>query len=79
MPLNYTETLFQNQPQGLFILISDHDNSLLTAISAASMLCKMLDYQKNSHAEIVLKELGNQEPAFLAIFGLEDLLDAEPC
>lgn len=43
------------------------------------MLNKMIDYQKNSHAEIVLKELGSVEPAFLAIFGLEDLLDVEAC
>lgn len=43
------------------------------------MLCKMLNYQKNAHAEIVLKELGSVEPAFLAIFGLEELLDVEAC
>jgi hypothetical protein len=41
------------------------------------MLCKMLDYQKNIHAEIVLRELGAVEPTFLAIFGLEELLDVE--
>lgn len=41
------------------------------------MLCRMLSYSKNHHAEIVVKELSSVEPAFLAIFGLEELLDVE--
>jgi hypothetical protein len=59
--------------------MSDYESSLLTAISAAMMLCKMLDYQKNTHAEVINKELGSVEPAFLAIFGLDELLDVEAC
>jgi len=57
--------------------MSDHKTSILTATSAAKILCKMLDYQKNRHADSVLKELCEVEPDFLAIFDMEELLDYE--
>ena len=50
-PLKYTESVFANQPQGLFILMSDYESSQLTAISAAWMLSKMINYQKNANTE----------------------------
>ena len=34
----------------------------------------MIDYQKNIHAESVVRELVSIEPNFLAIFGIESLL-----
>ena len=37
----------------------------------------MLDYQKNMHADSVVKELIGIEPSFLALFGVEALLKVE--
>jgi len=34
----------------------------------------MIDYQKNIHAESMVRELVSIEPSFLAIFGIESLL-----
>lgn len=31
------------------------------------------------HAEIVIKELSSVEPVFLAVFGIDELLDVEAC
>lgn len=39
----------------------------------------MLDYQKNPHADSLLRELGNAEPRFLAKFSVEKLLNIEAC
>lgn len=59
--------------------MAGYDQSLLTAISAALMLSKMINYSKNSHAEVVLRELSAVEPAFLALFCFEELLEVEAC
>lgn len=64
----------RHKPQGLFILMSDHKKSPLVAISAAQILQKLIDYQKNIHAESVVRELVSIEPNFLALFGIESLL-----
>ena len=45
--------------------MAKHSDSSLTATSAAKILCKMLDFQKNRHADNVLKELCEVEPEFL--------------
>ena len=55
--------------------MSDYENNRLTAIAAALLLNRMIDYQKNGHAELICKELEKSEPKFLAIFGIEDLLE----
>ncbi len=59
--------------------MAGYDHSLLTAISAALLLSKMINYAKNPHAEVVLKELSAVEPAFLALFCFEELLEVEAC
>jgi hypothetical protein len=55
----------------------DHKNSILSATSAAKILCKMLDYQKNRHADVVTKVLCENEPEFIVLFNIETLLDYE--
>lgn len=37
----------------------------------------MIDFSKNGHAELICKELEKSEPKFIAIFGIEDLLECE--
>lgn len=37
----------------------------------------MIDFSKNGHAEVICKELEKVEPKFVAIFGIEDLLECE--
>lgn len=59
--------------------MAGYEQSLLTAISAALMLSRMINYAKNPHAEVVLKEFSAVEPAFLALFGFEELLAVEAC
>jgi len=51
----------------------------LPAVTAAQLLSKMLDFQKNSHAESLAKELARVDPDFLGSFGLESLLQSEGC
>jgi len=57
--------------------MSDSENQRLTAITAALLLNKMLNFSKNGHAELICKELEKSEPKFIAIFGIEDLLECE--
>jgi hypothetical protein len=57
--------------------MADAENNRLTAIAAALLLNRMIDYSKNGHAELICKELEKCEPKFLAIFGIEDLLECE--
>jgi len=57
--------------------MSDSENQRLTAITAALLLNKMIDFSKNGHAELICKELEKSEPKFIAIFGIEDLLECE--
>ncbi len=38
---------------------------------------RMLDFSKNGHAEVICKELEKLEPKFLAIFGIQELLECE--
>ena len=62
------------QPQGLFLLISDHKNASLCASSAAKLLAKLLDFQKNPQAEGITRELGRVSSDFFSKFGIEELL-----
>jgi hypothetical protein len=57
--------------------MSDSENQRLTAITAALLLNRMIDFSKNGHAELICKELEKSEPKFIAIFGIEDLLECE--
>ena len=41
------------------------------------MLSKMLDYQRNIHADAFQRELARATPEFIAIFGLENLFHME--
>ena len=49
----------------------------MTATSAANILVKMLNSEKNRNAESVIKELGDVEPEFFAVFEIEELLNSE--
>jgi len=68
-----------NQPVGMLPLMSEFKSSLLCAISAAQLLAKMLDFQKNLHAENVTKEFGKVSTEFLSRFQLECLLEFDGC
>jgi len=37
----------------------------------------MINFSKNGHADLICKELEKSEPKFIAIFGIEDLLECE--
>lgn len=47
-----------NEEKGLLILISEYEKSMLCAVSGAYLLNKMLNYQNNIHAEVVIQEFG---------------------
>lgn len=49
----------------------------MTATTAANILVKMLNSEKNRNADTVLKELGEVEPEFFAVFEIEELLNSE--
>lgn len=51
----------------------------LTATAAVHLLAKLLDFQKNPHAELFIREFGCAEPQMLSLFQLESLLDHEAC
>ena len=57
--------------------MGQHRDSILTATAAAKILCKMLDFQKNRHADSVVRELCEVDTEFIAFFELEDLLENE--
>jgi hypothetical protein len=59
---------------GLFGLMSEHSQSLLCASTATQLVSKMLDYQKNMHAETIAKEMTRANPEYLARFNIEELL-----
>jgi len=48
---------------GLFSIIANNEQSLLSAATTAQLLSKMLDFQKNIHAEALAKGLGRREPS----------------
>lgn len=57
--------------------MADAENNRLTAIAAALLLNRMIDFSKNGHAELICKEFEKSEPKFVAIFGIEELLECE--
>jgi hypothetical protein len=57
--------------------MSDHRKAPLVSVSAVQLLQKMMDYQKNIHADSVVKEVIGIEPTFLALFGIETLLKVD--
>jgi hypothetical protein len=68
---------FSKQPRGLFLLLREHRGSPLTATAAAKTICKMIDFQKNRHAESVLSVLCAAEPELINSFRVEELIDSE--
>ena len=52
--------------------MSDAENNRLTAIAAALLLNRMIDFSKNGHAELICKELEKSEPKFLLWFFSRD-------
>lgn len=65
--------------KGLFVLVRGAGESELVAAKAASLICKMLNYQKNRHAEAVIKELTKVSPSFLAEFRIDQALEVDSC
>ena len=49
--------------------------NFLSASTAIQLIAKMMDFTKNVHAEMVIKEFSRANPHFLARFGVEELLD----
>lgn len=68
---------FSKQPRGLFLLLREHRSSPLTATAAAKTICKMIDFQKNRHAEAVLSVLCAAEAELINSFRVEELIDSE--
>ena len=50
---------------GLFYLISEIEESFLSACSTLKLLSKLIDFQKNIYAEYFIKELARYEPKIL--------------
>ncbi len=57
--------------------MSDHKKAPLVSVSAVQLLHKMMDYQKNIHADSVVREIIGIEPTFLSLFGVEALLKVD--
>jgi hypothetical protein len=49
----------------------------MVATSSAQLVSKMLNYQKNLHAEAVARTLARVQPGFLAMFKLHELMGQE--
>ena len=76
--LNRLESCLDMSIKGLFVLVRDRESDLVAA-RAASLICKLIDFQKNRHAEAVVQELTRVSPQFLAEFKLDSALDIDSC
>jgi hypothetical protein len=59
---------------GLFYLISEIEESFLSACSTLKLLSKLIDFQKNIYAEYFIKELARFEPKVLRKYQIESFL-----
>lgn len=71
------QLMFSTSCQSIFVSMSSE--CCLTASTATHLLAKLLNYQKNPHAELFIRELGSVSPELLSLFELESLLDNEAC
>lgn len=51
----------------------------MSATTAIHLVSKMLDYQKNVHADVIAREIAKVSLTFLGMFGIELLFDLEGC
>lgn len=51
--------------------MSEHKEFPMVAVAAVKLLSKLLDFQKNPHADLIAKELAKASSDFLALFDLE--------
>ena len=54
--------------------MSDWRSNELAATQAAYIMQKMLDFQKNIHADTCVREFARATPEFMTIFDFENLL-----
>lgn len=59
---------------GLFYLISEIEESFLSACSTLQLLSKLIDFQKNSYADYFIKELAKFEPKILRRYSIDSFL-----
>ena len=56
---------------GIIALISEIKTSYVSALSAASLLAKLIDYEKNCYAENYIKEMVKMDFKTIQLFNLE--------
>jgi len=59
---------------GLFYLISEIEDSFLSACSTLQLLSKLIDFQKNSYADYFIRELAKFEPKVLRKYSIDSFL-----
>ena len=59
---------------GLFYLISEIEDSFLSACSTLQLLSKLIDFQKNSYADYFIRELAKFEPKVLLNYSFDSFL-----
>jgi hypothetical protein len=59
---------------GLFYLISEFEDSFLSACSTLQLLSKLIDFQKNIYAEYFIKELAKFDPKVLRKYQIDNFL-----
>ena len=58
-------------------MIGWHKESFLTASTSVQLIAKLIDFTRNTHAEVFNKEIGRTTPVQLSRFGLEQMLEFE--
>jgi hypothetical protein len=65
---------FKNGIQGLLFLISEVDESAVSACSTLQLVSKLMDFQKNIYADYYIREFAKVEPRVLKRYCLDSFL-----
>lgn len=68
---------FKNGIQGLLFLISEIDESQVSACSTIQLVSKLMDFQKNIYADYFIKEFAKVEPRVLRRYCFDSFLSRE--
>lgn len=63
--------------QGLLILMSEIDSSYVSACTTIHLISKLIDFQKNIHADNFIKELIKVEPKHMKLYKFEAFLEKQ--
>lgn len=73
------QSFIDHRPMGLLTLVSGVRDTPLVASAAAQFLNQIINYQRNTHAESVVKELAKIDPSLMSLFGFEELMKVDQC